>query len=67
MNLDYNTEEDESQIPELMQNLKDIGKNQKDTIMRTPCNHYYHVKCLISVMHYKMKCAVCRATLPAWY
>lgn len=33
-------------IPEIQVDLK-IEENQ---VMRTPCNHYYHVDCLLSVM-----------------
>jgi hypothetical protein len=37
------------------------GKNQ---VMRTPCDHKFHVKCLVNWMSYKMDCPTCRARLP---
>jgi len=44
----------------LLQRLKP-GKNQ---VMRTPCDHKFHVKCLANWMTYKMECPTCRAKLP---
>ncbi len=65
--LDQSIDFKESQIPELFQNLQEISKNTQNVIMKTPCNHFYHTQCLVSSMHYKMRCAVCRQTLPEWY
>lgn len=57
--VDWNVE-----MPELSSNLKDYIKQRDALIMRTPCNHYYHTSCLVSVMNFKMTCPVCRKTLP---
>lgn len=57
--IDWNTE-----MPHLSANLQDYIKQKDALIMVTPCNHYYHTSCLISVMNFKMMCPVCRKTLP---
>jgi len=33
-------------------------------IMKTPCNHKFHVSCLVEWMNIKMECPTCRAALP---
>lgn len=33
-------------------------------LMKTPCNHYFHEKCLKEWMDLKLDCPFCRATLP---
>lgn len=38
---------------------------QRGQIMRTPCNHKFHVSCLVEWMSIKMECPTCRARLPA--
>lgn len=37
----------------------------KDKIMRTPCNHEFHIPCLVNWMQIKMECPQCRKELPA--
>ena len=32
--------------------------------MRTPCQHEYHIGCLLSWMKVKMECPTCRGELP---
>lgn len=41
------------------------GKKLKKC-MKTPCNHYFHNKCLEQWMNLKMECPSCRATLPPY-
>ena len=57
--IDWSTE-----LPQLSDNLQDLIKSKKYTVMKTPCNHYFHISCLITVMNYKMHCPVCRTSLP---
>jgi hypothetical protein len=40
-----------------------LNKNG-DLIMRTPCNHHFHISCLVTVMNYRQSCPLCRVTLP---
>lgn len=35
-----------------------------DLIMRTPCNHHFHISCLVTVMNYRQTCPLCRVSLP---
>lgn len=37
----------------------------KKTIMKTPCNHKFHVPCLLEWMNVKLECPVCRKKLPS--
>lgn len=37
---------------------------KKGQIMKTPCNHKFHVKCLVGWMSIKVECPTCRASLP---
>ena len=39
-------------------------KPRRGQIMRTPCNHKFHVSCLVEWMSIKMECPTCRAPLP---
>lgn len=39
-------------------------KNRTVKVMRTPCNHKYHEKCLKDWMEFKLECPFCRAKLP---
>lgn len=43
-----------------------IDKKKKKTVrvMRTPCNHYFHEKCLKEWMDIKLECPFCRTRLP---
>ena len=34
------------------------------TVMKTPCNHYYHRDCLLSWIDVKLECPSCRSPLP---
>lgn len=64
-NLDNSHEIDwQTEMPQLSTNLRDYIKQRDALIMQTPCNHYYHTSCLLSVMNFKMCCPVCRKTLP---
>lgn len=38
---------------------------QKNQIMRTPCDHKFHVTCLLNWMSIKMECPSCRTSLPS--
>jgi hypothetical protein len=40
------------------------SKNRTIKIMKTPCNHKYHEKCLKDWMEFKLECPFCRARLP---
>lgn len=37
----------------------------KKTIMKTPCNHKFHVPCLLEWIKVKLECPVCRKKLPS--
>ena len=37
----------------------------KKTIMKTPCNHRFHIKCLLEWMNLKLECPICRKKLPS--
>jgi len=39
-------------------------KPRTGQIMKTPCNHKFHVSCLVEWMSIKMECPTCRAPLP---
>lgn len=39
-------------------------KPEKNQIMKTPCNHKFHVSCLVEWMSIKMECPTCRSALP---
>lgn len=39
-------------------------KPEKGQVMKTPCNHKFHVTCLVEWMSIKMECPTCRAALP---
>lgn len=65
--LKENIDFDETVIPDLYEQLIYMGKLRDNIIMKTPCNHFYHIGCLVSTMHYKKRCAVCREDLPNWY
>jgi len=39
-------------------------KPKKGQIMKTPCNHKFHIPCLVEWMSIKMACPTCRAQLP---
>jgi len=42
--------------------LKRLTNGSK--VMRTPCDHYFHIPCLINWMERKMECPNCRKELP---
>lgn len=45
--------------------LRNTKFNEKSRqIMKTPCNHKFHVGCLIEWMKLKMICPTCRSLLP---
>lgn len=52
------------ELPELSSNLLEYIQTRDTNIMRTPCNHYFHTGCLVSVMNFKMLCPICRQPLP---
>lgn len=39
-------------------------KPMQRQIMKTPCNHKFHVGCLVQWMEIKMECPTCRSALP---
>ena len=39
-------------------------KSSKNKIMISPCNHKFHIPCLINWMTVKMECPTCRKALP---
>ncbi|KRX08224.1 hypothetical protein PPERSA_07704 [Pseudocohnilembus persalinus] len=39
-------------------------RRKKNQIMRTPCNHKFHIICLSNWMNIKMECPSCRSKLP---
>eukprot|EP01016_Furgasonia_blochmanni_P007706 TRINITY_DN1308_c0_g1_i4.p1 TRINITY_DN1308_c0_g1~~TRINITY_DN1308_c0_g1_i4.p1 ORF type:complete len:347 (+),score=37.33 TRINITY_DN1308_c0_g1_i4:66-1106(+) len=43
-----------------------LVKKVKNKVMKTPCNHMYHVHCLTSWMSIKHECPSCRAILPTY-
>ena len=48
-------------MTDIKQEFLDKGKQ---AVMRTPCNHYFHVYCLVTLMNYKQNCPLCRTALP---
>jgi len=38
--------------------------NGENKLIRTPCMHYYHLKCLNEWMSKKLECPKCRKVLP---
>jgi hypothetical protein len=44
--------------------ILDILRPNHNQIMKTPCGHKFHVKCLVEWMGIKMECPTCRARLP---
>ena len=56
--------EDNADTPELSGGLQELLSNKRQSIMRTPCNHYFHISCLVTFMNYKQVCPLCRHTLP---
>ncbi len=51
-------------IHEYKRQLMNALRPQRGQIMRTPCNHKFHVGCLVEWMSIKMECPTCRARLP---
>ncbi len=42
-----------------------LGKKIKKTIMKTPCNHRFHIGCLMEWSKIKLECPTCRKPLPS--
>lgn len=38
---------------------------RQNDLMRTPCDHKFHVPCLLNWMVIKMECPSCRSQLPS--
>ena len=51
-------------MPEMSDSMSEYLTNNWQKIMRTPCNHFFHSSCLLTVMNYKPSCPICRTTLP---
>lgn len=51
-------------MPEMTDALDHFLNTNSEKIMKTPCSHYFHISCLITVMNYKQSCPVCRCNLP---
>lgn len=51
-------------LPEVSDRMAEFLNASKPAVMRTPCNHFFHSSCLLTVMNYKPICPVCRSTLP---
>jgi len=49
-----------SHIRMILNRLKPMQRQ----IMKTPCNHKFHVGCLVQWMEIKMECPTCRSALP---
>lgn len=58
--MDNLAEETSDSKTELLGNKRMNGK-----LMKTPCRHYFHEKCLKGWMEIKLECPFCRAPLPA--
>ena len=54
--------EDDSSLNEPLMSREHAKKKIK--IMKTPCDHYYHVYCLTTWMNRKLECPKCRKNLP---
>jgi len=39
-------------------------KPKKNQVMKTPCNHKFHVKCLVGWLAFKHECPTDRSVLP---
>jgi len=52
------------EIPDMSGSLHEFLNRTTHSIMRTPCNHYFHVYCLVTLMNYKHNCPLCRQGLP---
>eukprot|EP01017_Pseudomicrothorax_dubius_P007240 TRINITY_DN12217_c0_g1_i1.p1 TRINITY_DN12217_c0_g1~~TRINITY_DN12217_c0_g1_i1.p1 ORF type:complete len:403 (+),score=18.26 TRINITY_DN12217_c0_g1_i1:159-1367(+) len=50
--------------PKLNSSISDSTRLQEVKLMRTPCDHYFHEKCLQDWLHVQLDCPSCRATLP---
>ena len=57
----YEDPEQTLQDPLLAENNQ---KKVKKVIMKTPCNHRFHVSCLIEWTKVKLECPTCRQKLP---
>lgn len=42
-----------------------IPKTVKVKIMKTPCDHLYHIPCLKKWLEQKLECPTCRKVIPA--
>lgn len=51
-------------IPELSDSMHAFLSANWQMIMKTPCGHYFHISCLLTVMNYRQVCPICRAELP---
>lgn len=74
--MSYKEGEDDSKRIELnnneigmikQKNLRCFSKTDNKKLLLTPCNHIFHVKCLISWSEFKNECPVCRGRLPLIY
>lgn len=52
------------QVDNLSDSIYDQLNKSGDLIMRTPCNHHFHIACLMTVMNYRQVCPMCRVSLP---
>lgn len=60
----YEDPEQDLQEP-LLNIIRPNNKKIKKTIMKTPCNHRFHIKCLIEWTKIKLECPICRKKLPS--
>jgi hypothetical protein len=57
--------ENEEHNEDMIDTLYSMISKKKESIMRTPCNHFFHISCLITVMNYRQTCPLCRTALPS--
>lgn len=56
--------EHQPEIHDISDSMTEYLSNNWQKIMRTPCNHFFHSTCLVTVMNYKANCPICRSALP---
>ena len=52
------------EMHDLPDSIMELLSSNKQKIMRTPCCHYFHTSCLVTVMGYQQNCPMCRSYLP---
>ena len=65
--VNYSNDSDAEEVPadpRMKTVFKRISKLAGTHFMKTPCNHDFHIGCLLRWISVKMECPTCRQTLP---